>query len=99
MQHNILRPQQALNKAYLKLKTPRQDMERFKHALTTLLDSLNMAETEEHAKNHLRDFLKSAFYEKYGLNTKGKTDKEVLLIEPDFAMPKAAYENNLELAV
>lgn len=74
MQHTLLNPRQALNKAYLRLKTPRTDMEAFKAALQHLLDSINLNESEEHAKNHLRDFLKSTFYEKYGVNTKGKTD-------------------------
>ncbi|MCX2741514.1 DUF7149 domain-containing protein [Pontibacter anaerobius] len=74
LQHHTLRPKQALNKAYLKLKTSREDIERFKRALTALLDSINLQETEEHAKNHLRDFLRLTFYDKYGVNTKGKTD-------------------------
>ena len=74
LQHHSLSPRQALNKAYLRLKTARSDMERFKLALRTLLDSINLNESEEHAKNHLRDFLKSSFYDKYGVNTKGKTD-------------------------
>ena len=33
MQHHILRPRQALNKAYLRLKTSRADMEQFKAGL------------------------------------------------------------------
>ncbi|OKL39594.1 DUF7149 domain-containing protein [Pontibacter flavimaris] len=74
LQHNTLRPKQALNKAYLRLKTSRTEIERFKQALTALLDSINLHETEEHAKNHLRDFLRLTFYDKYGVNTKGKTD-------------------------
>ncbi|WP_299986762.1 Eco57I restriction-modification methylase domain-containing protein [uncultured Pontibacter sp.] len=82
MQQNILRPRQALNKAYLRLKTSRSDMEAFKAALRTLLESINLNESEEHVKNHLRDFLKCAFYDKYGVNTKGKTDL-VIHIGPD----------------
>ncbi|MDX5436943.1 MAG: type II restriction endonuclease, partial [Pontibacter sp.] len=74
LQHTILRPRQALNKAYLRQKTARTDMEGFKTALRTLLDSIDLNETEEHAKNHLRDFLRLTFYDKYGVNTKGKTD-------------------------
>ncbi|MDX5435578.1 MAG: Eco57I restriction-modification methylase domain-containing protein [Pontibacter sp.] len=74
MQHTILRPKQTLNKAYLRSKTSRAEMEAFKKALLFLLDSINMNESEEHAKNHLRDFLKLAYYDKYGVNTKGKTD-------------------------
>lgn len=73
MQQNILR-RQALNKAYLRLKTSRPDMEAYKAALRTLLDSINPSESEEHEKNHLHDFLKAAFYEQYGVKTKGKTD-------------------------
>jgi hypothetical protein len=74
MQYHILRPRQALNKAYLRLKTSRAEIERFKRALTALLESPNLHETEEHAKNHLRDFLRLTYYDKYGVNTKGKTD-------------------------
>ncbi|MFD3003303.1 hypothetical protein ACFS7Z_23275 [Pontibacter toksunensis] len=74
MQHHILRPRQALNKVYLGLKTSRADLEQFKRGLRTLLDSLNLLESEEHARYHLRDFLQSVFYVKYGINTKGKTD-------------------------
>ncbi|WP_266205248.1 DUF7149 domain-containing protein [Pontibacter kalidii] len=74
LQHNTLRPKQALNKAYLRLKTSRTEIEQFKLALTALLDNINLHETEEHAKNHLRDFLRLTFYDKYGVNTKGKTD-------------------------
>ncbi|GAB3813082.1 hypothetical protein ACFQ2O_04765 [Pontibacter rugosus] len=74
LQHHTLRPKQALNKAYLCLKTSRTDIELFRKALLTLLKIINLAESEEHAKNHLRGFLKLAFYDKYGVNTKGKTD-------------------------
>ncbi len=74
MQHTMLRPRQALNKAYLRLKTSRTEIEAFKDALRTLLASINLSESEEHVKNHLRDFLKCIFYDKYGVNTKGKTD-------------------------
>ncbi|MER2999173.1 DUF7149 domain-containing protein [Pontibacter populi] len=74
MQHHILKPKLALNKAYLRLKTSRTEIERFKTALKNLLQSIDLTETEEYAKNHLRDFLMQAFYSNYGLNTKGKTD-------------------------
>lgn len=74
MQQHILRPRQALSKTYLRLETPREEIEQFKAGLRTLLDSLNLDESEEHAKNYLRDFLKSVFYVKYGVNTTGKTD-------------------------
>ncbi|GHA57428.1 DUF7149 domain-containing protein [Pontibacter akesuensis] len=72
--HHTLKPKQALNKAYLCLKTSRADMEGFKTTLRTLLDSINLQESEEHVKNCLRDFLKLAYYDKYTVNTKGKTE-------------------------
>jgi adenine-specific DNA-methyltransferase len=73
MQHNPLLPLQALNKAYLRLKAAPHDVERFKAALCTLLDGINPHETEEQAKNHLRDFLLNSFYGGHGINTKGRT--------------------------
>lgn len=103
MQHHILRPRQALNKAYLRLKTSRADIEQFKQGLRTLPDSINLHESEEHAKNHPRDFLQSGFYVKYGINTKGNTDlvihtgtttktkAGVVLVEPDFGLSEEEY--------
>ncbi|MCJ8167315.1 hypothetical protein MKJ04_20915 [Pontibacter sp. E15-1] len=91
MQHNLLRPRHALNKAYLRLKTSREEIERFKQTLTTLLDSINLAESEEHAKNHLRDFLKLAFYDKYGINTKGKTDLVIHTASTALPTPKCCW--------
>ena len=52
MQHHTLRPRQALNKAYLRLKTSRSDIEQFKTGLRTLLGSLNLDESEEHGSGH-----------------------------------------------
>ena len=74
MLHHVLRPRQALNKAYLKQKTPRADMEQFKEQLRLLLDRLDPQESEEHAKNHLRDFLTHTGYAGHAINTKGRTD-------------------------
>lgn len=74
MQHNLLRPRQALNKAYLQQKIAQQDLDCFKAAFSTLLDSLNPHETEAQARNHLRDFLRSVFYVNYSVNAKGKTE-------------------------
>jgi adenine-specific DNA-methyltransferase len=74
MHSTILKPKQALNKAYLRNKTSRDEVEKFKNALCALLDNIDLNESEEHLKNHLRDFLKFVYYDKYSINTKGKTD-------------------------
>ena len=65
MQHHILKPKLDLNKAYLRLKTNRTDIERFKSALKNLLQSIDLTETEENARNHQLDFLMQAFYSGY----------------------------------
>ncbi|MBL7113550.1 MAG: Eco57I restriction-modification methylase domain-containing protein [Bacteroidales bacterium] len=68
-------PRKSLNKAYLKLKPSRGEIERFKSGLVTLLDHINEAESEEHDKNLVADFLKNTWYHpKYFINTKGRTD-------------------------
>lgn len=68
-------PRQTLNKAFLKVKPNRSDVERFKTQLTALLDSSNDAESEEFHKNLVSDFLKRTWYEgKHFINTKGRND-------------------------
>ena len=75
MQLTALSPRKALNKAYLKVKPTRSEIERFKKNLSGLLDGLNESESEEHNKNDLGDFLKNTFYHpKYYINTKDRTD-------------------------
>ena len=68
-------PRKALNKAYLKVKPSRTQIEVFKKNLIALLDGLDESESEEHVKNDLGDFLKNTFYQpKFYLNTKERTD-------------------------
>jgi len=68
-------PRKALNKAYLKVKPLRTQIEVFKANLIALLDGLDESESEEHVKNDLGDFLKNTFYQpKFYLNTKERTD-------------------------
>lgn len=68
-------PRKALNKAYLKVKHTRDEVEKFKANLLTLLEQINHAETEEFNKNVLADFLKNTFYSpNYSINTKGRND-------------------------
>ncbi|MCB0596575.1 MAG: Eco57I restriction-modification methylase domain-containing protein [Lewinellaceae bacterium] len=65
----------ALNKAYRKEKVLRAEIERFETSLHTLLERINTDESEENAKNHLRDFLNYTWYKDAHLvATKGRAD-------------------------
>ncbi|MBP9195125.1 MAG: class I SAM-dependent DNA methyltransferase [Saprospiraceae bacterium] len=75
MNSKALKPRQALNKAYLKVKPSRSDIEGFKAHLIQLLDRSNDKESEEFHKNLVSDFLKDTYYKKsYFINTKGRND-------------------------
>ncbi|MDX5478955.1 MAG: type II restriction endonuclease, partial [Cyclobacteriaceae bacterium] len=75
MNHKILKPRQALNKAFLKVKPVRTQIEVFKDNLTRLLDHINESESEEFHKNLVSDFLKRTYYEPdFSINTKGRND-------------------------
>jgi len=70
-----LKPRKALNKAFLKLKPNRSEIEIFKTNLIQLLDRINDKESEEFHKNLVSDFLKKTYYEpNHFINTKGRTD-------------------------
>jgi adenine-specific DNA-methyltransferase len=72
---NVLIPRDVISDAYRRLPVTRTDMERFKAALTHLLDRINTEESEENCKNLVRDFLLQAWYAgKHEVNTKGRTD-------------------------
>jgi len=58
MKPNILNPRKALNKAFLKVKPNRSEIEAFKINLIQLVDGINEVESEEFHKNLVRDFLK-----------------------------------------
>lgn len=75
MNLNILTPRKALNKAFLKVKPNRSDIENFKRNLIKLLDQINESESEEFHKNIVSDFLKNTYYkENHFINTKGRND-------------------------
>ena len=75
MQIKELKPGKALNKAFLKVKPNRTDIERFKANLIHLLDTTNDNESEEFHKNVVSDFLKKTYYDpNYFINTKGRND-------------------------
>lgn len=75
MEIKEISPRKALNKAFLKIKPNRTDIERFKTNLVALIDRINDAESEEHHKNLVSDFLKKTYYDpNHFINTKGRND-------------------------
>lgn len=75
MNHRFLKPRQALNKAFLKVKPVRTQIEVFKENLIRLFDQINESESEEFHKNLVSDFLKRTYYEPdFSINTKGRND-------------------------
>ncbi|MCC5916473.1 MAG: class I SAM-dependent DNA methyltransferase [Cryomorphaceae bacterium] len=70
-----LKPKKALNKAFLKVKPSRIEIERFKTNLIKLIGNIDEIEREENQKNHLRDFLRDTYYKDlYEINTKDTKD-------------------------
>ncbi len=75
MKINILKPRKALNKAFLKVKPKRTEIEGFKTNLIALLERTNDFESEEFHKNLISDFLKDTYYiRNHFINTKGRND-------------------------
>jgi hypothetical protein len=75
MEIKELKPRKALNKAFLKVKPNRTEIEGFKTNLITLLDRTNDTESEEFHKNLVSDFLKETYYKQnHFINTKGRND-------------------------
>lgn len=75
MEIKILKPRKAINKAFLKIKPNRMEIESFKTNLIQLLDRTNDTESEEFHKNLVSDFLKKTYYEpNHFINTKGRND-------------------------
>jgi hypothetical protein len=75
MEINRLKPRKALNKAFLKVKPNRTEIEGFKTNLIQLLDRTNETESEEFHKNLVIDFLKKTYYDpNHFINTKGRND-------------------------
>lgn len=75
MELHLLKPKKALNKAFLKVKPNRTEIEGFKSHLIQLLDHINDDESEEFHKNLVIDFLKKTYYDpNHFINTKGRND-------------------------
>lgn len=72
---SILNPRKALNKAFLKVKPIRSQIEEFKANLIQLLNRTNDTESEEFHKNLVIDFFKKTYYDpNHFINTKGRND-------------------------
>ncbi|MDP3148028.1 MAG: TaqI-like C-terminal specificity domain-containing protein [Ignavibacteria bacterium] len=79
-QIKILTPRQALNKAYLKEKILRSEIDLFKENLYTLFASIDHEESEENVKTLLRDFLNGTYYKnKHFINTLRDVDLVIYL--------------------
>jgi len=75
MELNALKPRIALNKAFLKVKPNRPEIELFKKNLISLIDNIDDYETEEFHKNLVSDFLKNTYYgNNHSINTKDRKD-------------------------
>jgi len=71
----LKKPKQALNKAYLKLKPTRAEIEIFKKNLIVLIDKIDNKKNEEHTKLLFRDFLRDTYYKDlYEINVKDRND-------------------------
>ncbi len=60
---SVLKPRKALNKAFLKVKPNRTEIEQFKTNLKQLIDRIDDHESEEFHKNLVNDFLKKTYYD------------------------------------
>ena len=75
MNITALNPRQALNKAFLRAKPSRIEIDHFKTQLKQLLERTNDTESEKFHKNLLADFLKKTYYDpQHFINTKGRND-------------------------
>jgi adenine-specific DNA-methyltransferase len=75
MEMRILKPRKALNKAFLKVKPIRAEIEKFKYNLTQFLNRIDIHESEEFHKNLVSDFLKKTYFEpNHFINTRGRYD-------------------------
>ncbi|OGU54016.1 MAG: type II restriction endonuclease, partial [Ignavibacteria bacterium RBG_13_36_8] len=75
MEINLLNIRNSINKAYLKVKPNRTQIETFKKNITKLFDQIKESESEEFHKNIISEFLKNTYYspDNY-INTKGRSD-------------------------
>lgn len=71
----IQTPKKSLNKAFLKQRPLRSEIELFKNNLIQLLGNIDVIEREENQKNHISNFLRDTYYkDKNEINTKDNID-------------------------
>ena len=70
-----LSPKKSINKALLKTRPLRSDINLFKNNLIKLLSKIDEIEREENQKTHIRDFLRDTYYKNTNeINTKDSKD-------------------------
>src|SRR5664279_2521174 len=75
MKLDILNLRNSINKAYLKVKPNRTQIETFKKNISNLFDQIKETESEEFHKNIISEFLKNTYYSPSNyINTKGRYD-------------------------
>lgn len=75
MEINLLNLRNSINKAYLKVKPNRTQIETFKKNIINLFDQIKESESEEFHKNIISEFLKNTYYSPNNyINTKGRSD-------------------------
>jgi len=75
MDINILSLRNSINKAYLKVKPNRTQIETFKKNSVSLFNQIRESESEEFHKNIISGFLKNTYYSPNNyINTKGRSD-------------------------
>jgi len=75
MKLNIINIRKSINKAFLKVKPNRSQIENFKKNILNLYDQINESESEEYHKNIISKFLSDTYYSPdHYINTKGRTD-------------------------
>jgi len=74
MEINLLNLRNSINKAYLKVKPNRTQIETFKKNIINLFDQIKESESEEFHKNIISEFLKNTYYSPNNyINTKVQT--------------------------
>src|SRR4030042_564146 len=75
MEIDLLNLRNSINKAYLKVKPNRTQIETFKKNIANLFNQIKESESEEFHKNIISEFLKNTYYspDNY-INTKGRSD-------------------------
>ena len=92
-----LNPKKSLNKAFLKQRPLRSEIELFKSNLIRLLDKVDEIEREENQKNHIRDFLRDTFYKDSNeINTKDTKD---LVIHLGKSNKEKVGDNDVKLSI